>query len=155
MVFEDLHFADSGLLEFIDQLLEWSRGLPIYVVTLARPELLDRRPTWGVGQRAFTSMALEPLTEPEMRDLLAGLVPGLPEPTVAAIVARADGIPLYAVEIVRVLLTDNRIALDRGVYRPTSDLTTLAVPETLTALIASRLDALDPAERALISDAAV
>ena len=47
MVFEDLHYADSGLLDFIDHLLEWSRGVPIYVVTLARPELLDRRPGWG------------------------------------------------------------------------------------------------------------
>jgi class 3 adenylate cyclase/tetratricopeptide (TPR) repeat protein len=155
MVFEDLHFADSGLLDFIDHLLEWSRGVPIYVVTLARPELQDRRPTWGVGQRSFTSMVLEPLTEAEMRELLGGLVPGLPDATVTAIVGRADGIPLYAVEIVRVLLAENRIALENGVYGPTGDLTTLTVPETLTALIASRLDALEPADRALISDAAV
>ena len=155
MVFEDLHFADSGLLDFIDHLLEWSRGVPIYVVTLARPELQDRRPTWGVGQRSFTSMVLEPLTEPEIRELLGGLVPGLPDATVTSIVERADGIPLYAVEIVRVLLAENRIALQDGVYRPTGDLSTLAVPETLTALVASRLDALDPGDRALVSDAAV
>ena len=155
MVFEDLHFADSGLLDFIDHLLEWSRGVPIYVVTLARPELMDRRPTWGVGQRSFTSMALEPLSEPEMRELLGGLVPGLPDDTVTAIVARADGIPLYAVEIVRMLLAENRIALEAGVYRPVGDLTSFTVPETLTALIASRLDALDAADRGLISDAAV
>jgi len=155
MVFEDLHFADSGLLDFIDHLLEWSRGVPIYVVTLARPELLDRRPTWGVSQRSFTTMALEPLSEGEMRELLGGLVPGLPGTTVNSIVARADGVPLYAVEIVRVLLAENRIALADGVYRPIGDLTTLAVPETLTALIASRLDGLEAGDRALISDAAV
>ena len=155
MVFEDLHFADSGLLDFIDHLLEWSRGVPIYVVTLARPELLDRRPTWGVGQRSFTSMALEPLSETEMRELLGGLVPGLPDSTVTSIVARADGIPLYAVEIVRMLLAENRISLEGGVYRPAGDLTSLTVPETLTALIASRLDALDAGDRALVSDGAV
>ncbi len=155
MVFEDLHYADSGLLDFIDHLLEWSRGVPIYVVTLARPELLDRRPGWGAGQRSFTSMALEPLSETAMRELLGGLVPGLPDSTVASIVARADGIPLYAVETVRMLLADNKIALEGGVYRPVGDLTSLAVPDTLTALIASRLDALDAADRALISDAAV
>ncbi|MEA2609680.1 MAG: hypothetical protein QOJ75_1923, partial [Chloroflexota bacterium] len=155
MVFEDLHFADSGLLDFIDHLLEWSRGVPIYVVTLARPELMDRRPTWGVGQRSFTSMALEPLGEAEMRALLGGLVPGLPEGAVTTVVARAEGVPLYAVEIVRMLLAENKIALEDGVYRPVGDLTSLTVPETLTALIASRLDALEPAERALISDAAV
>ena len=79
MVFEDFHFADPGLLDFVDHLLEWSRNVPIYVVTLARPELLERRPDWGAGKRNFTSLYLEPLPEPAMRELLAGLVPGLPE----------------------------------------------------------------------------
>jgi class 3 adenylate cyclase/tetratricopeptide (TPR) repeat protein len=155
MIFEDLHFADSGLLDFIDHLIDWSRGVPIYVVTLARPELQDRRPTWGIGQRSFISMVLEPLTETEMRELLGGLVPGLPTETVTAIVERAEGIPLYAVEIVRVLVGETRIIQEGGVYRPTGDLTRLAVPETLTALVASRIDALDADDRALISDAAV
>ena len=63
MVFEDMHFADSGLLDFVDHLLEWSRGFPIYVVTLARPDLIDRRPDWGAGKRNFMSMYLEPLPE--------------------------------------------------------------------------------------------
>jgi class 3 adenylate cyclase/tetratricopeptide (TPR) repeat protein len=155
MVFEDLHFADSGLLDFIDHLLEWSRSFPIYVVTLARPELLDRRPTWGAAQRSFTSMTLEPLDDGAMRELLDGLVPGLPAGAVNAIVARADGVPLYAVETVRMLLADNKLAASGGVYRPIGDLTDLAVPQTLTALIASRLDALDAADRGLVSDAAV
>jgi class 3 adenylate cyclase/tetratricopeptide (TPR) repeat protein len=155
MVFEDLHFADSGLLDFIDHLLEWSRSFPIYVVTLARPELLDKRPTWGAAQRSFTSMTLEPLGDEAMRELLDGLVPGLPAAAVEAIVARADGIPLYAVETVRMLLADNKLTVSAGVYRPVGDLTDLAVPQTLTALIASRLDALDAADRGLISDAAV
>jgi class 3 adenylate cyclase/tetratricopeptide (TPR) repeat protein len=155
MVFEDLHFADSGLLDFIDHLLEWSRSFPIYVVTLARPELLDKRPTWGAAQRSFTSMTLEPLGDGAMRELLDGLVPGLPVAAVDAIVARADGIPLYAVETVRMLLADHKLAMSGGVYRPVGDLTDLAVPQTLTALIASRLDALDSADRGVISDAAV
>ena len=155
MVFEDHHFADSGLLDFVDHLLEWSRSVPIYVVTLARPELLEKRPDWGVGKRAFNSLYLEPLSTPSMRELLAGLVPGLPETAVRAIVSRADGIPLYAVEIVRMLLADGRLALEGGAYHPVGDLTTLAVPETLTALIASRLDNLAPEDRALVSDAAV
>jgi class 3 adenylate cyclase/tetratricopeptide (TPR) repeat protein len=155
MVFEDFHFADPGLIDFVDHLLEWSRAVPIYVVTLARPELLDKRQDWGAGKRNFTSLYLEPLSEEAMRQLLAGLVPGLPEGAIRAIVARADGIPLYAVETVRMLLSQDRLALDGDVYRPVGDLTTLAVPETLTALIASRLDGLDPADRQLVSDAAV
>ena len=103
LVFEDFHNADSGLIDFVDHVLEWSRAYPIYVVTLARPELLERRTDWGAGKRNFTSIYLEPLPEAAMRELLAGLVPGLPETAVKAIVARADGIPLYAVETVRML----------------------------------------------------
>ena len=82
MVFEDLHFADTGLLDFVDHLLDWSRNVPIYVVTLARPELLEKRPDWGAAKRSFTSLYLDPLAEPAMRELLAGLVPGLPETAV-------------------------------------------------------------------------
>ena len=109
LVFEDFHYADSGLIDFVDHLLEWSRAYPIYVVTLARPELLERRTDWGAGKRNFTSLYLEPLPEAAMRELLAGLVPGLPETAVKAIVARADGIPLYAVETVRMLLAEGKL----------------------------------------------
>jgi class 3 adenylate cyclase/tetratricopeptide (TPR) repeat protein len=155
MVFEDLHFADSGTLDFIDHLLEWSKGLPIMVVTLARPELLERRTDWGAGKRSFTSLYLEPLPTDAMRDLLAGLIPGLPESAAGAIVGRADGIPLYAVETVRMLLAEGRLREEGDAYVPVGDLTKLAVPETLTALVAARLDGLDPADRALVHDAAV
>jgi class 3 adenylate cyclase/tetratricopeptide (TPR) repeat protein len=155
MVFEDFHFADAGLLDFVDHLLEWSRSVPIYVVTLARPELLERRADWGAGKRNFTSLYLEPLSEGAMRELLAGLVPGLPEVAVRAIVARADGVPLYAVETVRMLVADGRLEERDGAYAPVGDLSRLAVPETLTALIASRLDTLPSEERALVADAAV
>jgi len=155
MVFEDLHHADAGLLDFIDQMLEWSRSVPILIVTQSRPELLDRRPDWGAGKRSFTSLHLEPLSTPAMQELLAGLVPGLPATARDSIVTRADGIPLYAVETVRMLLAQGRLVLERGVYRPGDDLSDLAVPETLTALIAARLDELEPADRGLVADAAV
>ena len=155
LLFEDMHFADAGLLDFVDHLLDWSRGLPIYVVTLARPELIERRPSWGAGKRNFVSLYLEPLSAADMRELLAGLVPGLPGSAVAAIVARADGIPLYAVETVRTLVADGRLVEEGGVYVPRGDLTTLSVPDTLTALIAARLDALDETDRRIVHDAAV
>jgi tetratricopeptide (TPR) repeat protein len=156
MVFEDLQWADAGLLDFVEQLLEWSKSHPILVITLARPELIERRPQWGAGKRGFAATTLEPLPEPAMRELLAGLVPGLPEPTIRAIVARAEGVPLYAVETVRMLLADGRLeAVGDGSYRPSGDLAALAVPESLTALIAARLDGLDAADRALLQDAAV
>ncbi len=154
LVFEDYHFADPGLLDFVDHLLEWSRNAPIYVVTLARPELLEKRPTWGAGKRNFTSLHLEPLPEVAMRQLLAGLVPGLPGRAVRAIVARADGIPLYAVEIVRMLLAEGRLVLGGNAYQPVGDLADLAVPDTLTAVIGSRLDGLAAEDRTVVQDAA-
>ncbi|MGI8998387.1 MAG: AAA family ATPase, partial [Candidatus Limnocylindria bacterium] len=155
LLFEDLHWADTGLLDFIDNLIEWSKDAPIYVVALARPELLDRRPDWPAGRRNFSSVALEPLADPQMRELLAGVVPGLPERAVRSIVARAEGIPLYAVETVRMLVADRRLIASDGVYRPTGDLAELAIPDTLTALIGARLDGLQPAERGLVADGAV
>ena len=155
MVFEDLHQADPGLLDFIDHLLEWSRALPILIVTLARPELVDKRPDFGAGKRNFTSIYLDPLPTEAMRELLDGLVPGLPQAARDAIVERADGIPLYAVETVRMMLAQGRLVLADGVYNVSGDLSQLAVPESLTALISARLDELDPADRSLVADAAV
>jgi class 3 adenylate cyclase/tetratricopeptide (TPR) repeat protein len=155
LLFEDFHFADTGLLDFIDHLLEWSKGAPILVMTLARPELLDKRADWGAGKRNFHSMILEPLQDAEMRELITGLVPGLPESGARAIVGRADGIPLYAVETVRMLVASGRLKLEADGYVPVGDLASLAVPETLTALIASRLDALETPERSVLHDAAV
>ena len=155
LVFEDLHWADSGLLDFIDHLLDWSKSRPILVVTLARPELFDRRPDWGMGRRAFTSLGLDPLSDEAIRQLLEGVVPGLPESAVATIVSRAEGMPLYAVETVRSLLADGRIERQGDVYRPAGDLTALTIPESLRSLISSRLDALDPANRTLLQDASV
>jgi class 3 adenylate cyclase/tetratricopeptide (TPR) repeat protein len=155
LLFEDLQWADAGVLDFIDHLFEWTKGLPIFVITLSRPDLLERRLDWGAGPRNFVSVALDPLPEAAMRELLAGLVPGLGEATAKAIAARADGMPLYAVETVRMLVAEGRLAEEGGVYHPVGDLTSLAIPETLTALIGARLDGLAPAERSVLQDAAV
>ena len=155
LLFEDLELADDGLLDFIDHVLDWSRGVPLMIITLSRPDLLDRRPGWGAGRRNFVALGLEPLTEPAMRQLLGDLVPGLPEQAARAIVARADGIPLYAMETVRMLVADGKLVQAGGAYQPVADLSQIAVPETLQALIAARLDALDSIERGLIQDGAI
>jgi class 3 adenylate cyclase/tetratricopeptide (TPR) repeat protein len=155
MVFEDMQWADDSLLDFIEYLLEWSRNSPISVVTLARPDLLERRPNWGAGRRNFTSLYLEPLSPTAMEQLLAGLVPGLPDEARAQILERAEGIPLYAVETVRMLLDRGALVQEGSVYRPTVPIETLDVPETLQALIAARLDGLPQEERRLLQDAAV
>jgi predicted ATPase/class 3 adenylate cyclase len=155
LAFEDMQWADESLLDFVEYLLDWSRSSPLFVITLARPEMLERRPTWGAGQRSFTSLYLEPLPLADMEQLLSGLVPGLPPDVRDRILVRAEGIPLYAVETVRMLLDQGLLVQDGSSYRLTAPLTSLEVPETLHALIAARLDGLPAAERRLLQDAAV
>ncbi len=155
MIFEDLQWADAGLLEFIESMLEWSKNRPIIVVTLSRPELADRRPNWGAGQRNFLSLHLEPLPDEAMSDLVRGMLPGASQDAVARIVERAEGVPLYAVETIRMLADRGVARAGETTYELIGDLGELEVPETLHALIASRLDALGADDRSLLQDAAV
>ena len=155
LAFEDMQWADASLLDFVEYLLEWSRNYPIFVITLARPELLERRQNWGAGHRNFTSLYLEPLPETAMKELLSGLVPGLPERLRDQILARAEGVPLYAVETVRMLLDRGLLAEEGSAYRVAGEVESLDVPETLHALVAARLDGLRADERRLVGDAAV
>jgi len=155
MVFEDMQWADGSLLDFVDYLQNWSRSHPIFVMAMARPEVSERHPQWGVPRRGTTALHLEPLSDEEIRRLLQGLVPGLPEQVERQILDRAEGVPLYAVETVRMLLDRGLLAQEGAAYRLTGPVETLEVPETLHALIAARLDGLDPQERAVLQDAAV
>jgi class 3 adenylate cyclase len=155
LVFEDLQWADAGLLDFVEYLLDWGRDHGIYVLTLARPELAERRAAWGAGRRDFTSLFLEQLDPAQMEALLAGMVPGLPDELRDRVVEQADGIPLYAVETVRMLIDRGLLTRSGEEYRPVGPIERLAVPETLQSLAAARLDSLDPAERRLLDDAAV
>ena len=154
-VFEDLQWADQGLIDFIESVLEWSRNHRILIVTLARPELIERRPTWGAGQRNFTALHLEPLPDASMTELLDGVAPGLPRPLVRRIVERAAGVPLFAVETIRMLVDDGRLVRDGDTYQLAGEVGELAVPESLRGLVIARLDGLDPDDRALIQDASV
>ncbi len=155
LVFEDMQWADASLLDFLEYLLEWSRSHPLFVLVLARPELVDKRPSWGAGKRNFASLYLEPLSPEAMGDLLAGLVPGLPDDLRTRILERAEGVPLYAVETVRMLLDRGLLTQEGNVYRPAGPVETLEVPETLHALIAARLDSLTQDERRLVQDGSV
>jgi predicted ATPase/class 3 adenylate cyclase len=155
LVFEDIQWADAALLDFVEYLLDWSRAFPIYVVTLARPELAERRPTFGVGRGDYSSVFLEPFAHDEIDELLHGLAPGLPDELHARIVDRAEGVPLYAIETVRMLLDRGLLERAGDEYRPVGHVEVLEVPETLQALAAARLDGLEPAERRVLEDAAV
>ncbi len=155
LLFEDMQWADAALLDFIEYLLEWSRNLPVIVIVLARPELFSRRPTWGAGTRSATLLSLEPLERETMQQLLAGFVPGLPSELRDRILDRAEGVPLYAAETVRMLLDRGLLVREGAVYRPTGPIESLEVPETLQALIAARLDGLTVDERRTLQDASV
>jgi len=155
MVFEDMQWADPSLLDFVEYLLEWSRDHPLFVITLARPELSEKRPSWGAGSRTFSALYLEPLPASDMERLLSGLVPGLPHELREQILDRSEGVPLYAVETVRMLLDRGLLTQEGSIYRPVGQIETLEVPETLHALIAARLDGLSSEERRVLQDGAV
>jgi class 3 adenylate cyclase/tetratricopeptide (TPR) repeat protein len=155
LVFEDLQWADAGLLDFIDYLLEWSRDHPLFILTLARPEIAERRPDWGAGPRNSTSLFLEPLSDGAMDLLVRGYVPGLPEDVRTEIRKRAEGVPLYAVETVRMLLDRGVVERVGDEYRLVGSIDRFEVPESLHALISARLDGLSPDERTILQDASV
>ena len=148
LVFEDLHWADEGLLEFVDHLVDWAASVPILVVATARPELLTRRPDWGGGKTNATTISLSPLSEQETAALVHGLLERavLPAEVQAALLERAAGNPLYAEEFAR-------IALERGALAGGG--ADLPLPESVHGLIAARLDALADEEKALVQNASV
>src|SRR5215210_2355089 len=143
LVFEDLHWADEGLLDFIDHLVDWAGAVPILVVATARPELLTRRPGWGGGKPNAATVSLAPLTEGETAKLLHDLLDRavLPAEIQARLLERAGGNPLYAEEFARIAAE--------------SDDGDLPLPESVQGLIAARLDALEDREKGLLQDAAV
>jgi len=154
LLVEDAQHADSGLLDFLDYLVDWVRDLPIYVLVFARPELSQARPGFGAG-RNRSMLTLDPLDPASMDALVEALVPGMPAVPRATITSQAQGVPLFAVEMVRSLIDRDIVQPVEGVYRLDGDIGELAVPESLHALLAARLDALDPDVRRLVADAAV
>ena len=150
LVFEDLQWADAGLLDFIEHLLEWSAASPIFVLTLSRPELAARPDGWPAGRRGAIFLGLEPLDDGAMRELLDGLVEGLPNAAAARIVAQAEGVPLYAIETVRALADRGVVAERDGRLELVAELGELDVPASLGSLLAARLDSLGRDERALV-----
>jgi class 3 adenylate cyclase/tetratricopeptide (TPR) repeat protein len=154
LLIEDAQHADAGLVDFLDHLIDWVRDVPLYVLVLARPELGQTRPGFGAG-RNRTTLTLDPLDGVSMDALVDALVPGMPPRARLAVTRQAQGIPLFAVETVRSLIDRDIVQPSGGVYQLVGDVGELAVPDSLHALLAARLDALDPIVRRLVSDAAV
>jgi class 3 adenylate cyclase len=156
LVFEDLHWADAAMLEFIEHLVDWSTDVPLLVLCTARPELYERRAGWGGGKRNSATVSLSPLTTQETAQLIGTLLSEavLPSATQAALLERAGGNPLYAEEFVRMLG-------DRGILERTGAVIRIGagaeipVPETIQALIAARLDTLSSEVKSLLQAASV
>jgi class 3 adenylate cyclase/tetratricopeptide (TPR) repeat protein len=144
LVFEDIQWADDGLLDFIEHLVDWVRGVPMLILCTARLELLERRPAWGGGKLNAATIALAPLTDEETATLISALAerPLMEAETQSALLERAGGNPLYAEQYVRMLA-------ERG----SAD--DLPLPENVQGIIGARLDSLPPEEKALLQDAAV
>jgi len=156
MVFEDLHWADDGMLEFIGELVSIAAGQPILVVTLARPELLERRPGWGSGRSNSLALHLSPLSDSAMGELVLGVVPDAPSSLVERLVEKAGGVPLYAVELLRMLANREMLVADgAGKYVAKAEVGELEVPDSLSGLVGARLDRLDQLQRELLQDAAI
>ena len=156
LVFEDLHWADAAFLDFIDELVNRSRRSPIMLVCATRPELFDRRPDWGRGIANATQVVLPPLTDGETAGLIGGLLDRvvLPSETQAMLIERSGGNPLFAEEFVR-MLADRGILDGARSGRLTDPDAAIPVPDTLQSLIGARMDALPPALKSLLHDAAV
>ena len=141
-VFEDLHWADDVLLDFIDHLVDWAGGVGLFVVCTSRPELLEGRPAWGGGKTNASTISLAALSDEETGRLVSSLVgrPLMAADVQSALLVRAGGNPLYA-EQFALLLADRDDAVE--------------LPETVQGLIAARIDLLAPEQKTLLQDAAV
>jgi class 3 adenylate cyclase/tetratricopeptide (TPR) repeat protein len=145
LVFEDIHWGEEPLLELIEHLATWVRGVPLLLLSCARPELLDIRPGWGGGRVRATAIELEPLGAAESEALVEALLHDgeLPEASRTALLAKAEGNPLFLEETIRALSeARNGAAIER-------------IPDTLQALIAARIDHLPPGEKSVLQRAAV
>ena len=144
LVLEDLHWADEGLLDFVDELVDWLSGVRLLVVCSARPELLERRPGWGGGKLNASTVGLSPLTKDQTAVLISDVLERslLPAEIQQALLERSEGNPLYAEQFAQ-------LYLERGSAED------LPLPETLQGIVAARLDGLSADAKALLQDAAV
>jgi predicted ATPase/class 3 adenylate cyclase len=144
LALEDLHWADEGLLDFVDELVDWLSGVPLLVVCSARPELLERRPGWGGGKLNASTFGLSPLSQEQTAVLISHVLERtlLPAEIQQALLERSEGNPLYAEQFAQ-------LYLERG----SAD--DLPLPETLQGIVAARLDGLSTEEKAILQDASV
>jgi class 3 adenylate cyclase len=156
-VIDDLHWAEPTMLDLVDHIADWSREAPILLLAIARPELLDARPHWGGGKLNATTILLEPLGAEDAVALIGNLVEDvqLAKTVQERIGDTAEGNPLFVEELVAMLVDQGILQRRDGGWQAVADLQSVAVPPTISALVAARLDHLEPMERDLIGRASV
>ncbi|MEP7158761.1 MAG: adenylate/guanylate cyclase domain-containing protein, partial [Chloroflexota bacterium] len=156
VLFEDIHWAEPTLLDLIEHICDWSRDVPLLVLCVARPDLLEARPTWGGGKLNATTVFLEPLAENAISSLIEHLPGGstLPEGLRSKIVEAADGNPLFVEEMLGMLRDDELLRDAEGAWVP-EGVASVSVPPSISALLASRLERLGVAERSVAERASV
>jgi class 3 adenylate cyclase/tetratricopeptide (TPR) repeat protein len=154
LVVEDVHWADDGLLDFIDHLADWATTSPLLLLCTARAELFERRPNWGARRNAAT-LALAPLTDDETRKLVAFLLrqAEIPADLAQTVLAHAEGNPLYTEEFIRMLVDRSLLHRDGGGWKLRES--ELPLPESVQGIIAARLDALPAEQKTLLQEASV
>ena len=157
VVFDDIHWGEPAFLDLIEHVADWSREVPILLLCMARPELLEKRPGWAGGKLNATSVLLEPLSGGECGELVANLLGGAPfAPRVRERIAEAaEGNPLFVEEMIAMLIDDGLLSRGDGGWRATADLTQVAIPPSIQALLAARLDRLASEERSAAECASV
>jgi predicted ATPase/class 3 adenylate cyclase/DNA-binding winged helix-turn-helix (wHTH) protein len=157
VVFDDLQWAEPTFLDLVEHVADLSRDAPIMMLCMARPELLDTRPGWGGGKLNATSILLEPLSEDETSELIANLLSRatLPHEAAARIADATEGNPLFAEELLALLIDEGLLRREDGHWTASDGLAELPVPPTIHALLAARLEALPDDERALLAHASV
>jgi predicted ATPase len=157
VVFDDVHWGEETFLDLVEHLADWSRGAPILLLCMARPELLGARPSWSGGKLNATTVLLEPLSEDECAELVANLVgeESVAEEVQHRIAGAAEGNPLFVEEVLSMLIDDGLLVRRNGRWAAAGDLTSFPVPPTIQALLEARLDQLTPQERVAIEPAAV
>ena len=157
LVFDDIHWGEATFLDLVEHIAEWTREAPILLICLARPELLEVRPSWGGGKLNATSVLLEPLTPVECGLLIKGLVgqEEFADEVETRIAEAAEGNPLFVEEMLSMLVDDGVIVRAEGRWATTRDLASVPVPPTIHALLGARLDRLTAAERSVIERASV
>jgi class 3 adenylate cyclase len=157
VVLDDLQWAEPTLFDLVEHVAEWAHGVPILLLAMARPEILDSRPGWGGGMPNATTFLLEPLATAETEAMVDSLLEGalLPETARTRIAAAADGNPLYVEQVVEMLLDDGVVRRLADGSMAIGDLDAISVPPTIQALLAARLDRLGDAERRTIERASV